>query len=812
MVPSLRMESTNLHSLQSDKSDSDLRNSLSELELGNLFSSVSDDVAISEATEKSTENEIQELPTEEQIQNSSDVSQSVEEQNVVTIDISRPIQLVQNSIIVVNGQKCVLQHNPSSGEVIAYPVKEPETEKKKKGRPKNSKSKKVVVTTEVIEDCFEEPEHKGIGTVEVPTEDGLLIKRSCRRRKKATFLRDYETGNIRNELDGPDEENDLEEEESEISQISRRKRKKFFHRTDPPSLFPFLQASQKKRGRPRRHNGENMQGFLIRTNDGQELMMQIPSQDLPKNVSLEEIAQNIATSLNQVTGDAKNKLEIPTASNENSISTLSFDQHPQHLIDQPIEQSAIDLLKPTVQELHRESLDSAILMSSNEEPIVDENTIDRSNSESSVQAGVINTEAEIPVFPKDLSDLLIQRGLSCRSIKLNPKKEFLDTVRCAKCQHQSYSQQQHEEHLLSHSDATKCKICSVITFSSEEITLHYKAQHPKHICIHCDYRADHPYLVKRHMQTHEKRVQASCPTCNKLFRDENSLRVHIRVIHSHPLEMFQCGNCSKTFTRKYHLTRHLKIHEQIKRYKCQNCDYRANEKADIQKHMISHGELKHFCEICQKGFHLLKNKILHVKRHKGEKDYQCGVCDFYGYTFTDIKNHIQRRHSDSNTLFCQLCKQMFRNKAVLDKHQENGDCEGYAELNLNEETEVEPEGQSDEEEEIDNNEKDTTKINSDGTLELPFVEVPNINNHSSVTVDNNCILLEEPQQAGDMEQITIYTATCNESNDENQVTIFSGETQDCEVPSASGISQQMAVITSDGLLLVMNSGDAQTIC
>ena len=32
-------------------------------------------------------------------------------------------------------------------------------------------------------------------------------------------------------------------------------------------------------------------------------------------------------------------------------------------------------------------------------------------------------------------------------------------------------------------------------------------------------------------------------------------------------------------------------------------------------------------------------------RHRGQRDYKCGVCDFYGYTFTEIRKHIERRHS-----------------------------------------------------------------------------------------------------------------------------------------------------------------------
>ncbi|PRD22862.1 UNVERIFIED_CONTAM: hypothetical protein NCL1_47958 [Trichonephila clavipes] len=57
-------------------------------------------------------------------------------ESVVMIDVSKPIQLSQNSLIMVNGQKCVLQHDPQTGQVIAYPVKEQEKPRRKRGRPR----------------------------------------------------------------------------------------------------------------------------------------------------------------------------------------------------------------------------------------------------------------------------------------------------------------------------------------------------------------------------------------------------------------------------------------------------------------------------------------------------------------------------------------------------------------------------------------------------------------------------------------------------------------------------------------------------
>ncbi|GFO13799.1 Zinc finger y-chromosomal protein 1 [Plakobranchus ocellatus] len=95
------------------------------------------------------------------------------------------------------------------------------------------------------------------------------------------------------------------------------------------------------------------------------------------------------------------------------------------------------------------------------------------------------------------------------------------------------------------------------------------------------------------------------------------------------------------------------------------------ERSDISKHMLIHQEPKHACERCGKTFRHIKNKELHVKRHYGQRDYKCGVCDFFGYTFTDIRKHIERKHQDIKTLTCDKCGRHFRNEMALKEHMQS---------------------------------------------------------------------------------------------------------------------------------------------
>jgi len=71
---------------------------------------------------------------------------------------------------------------------------------------------------------------------------------------------------------------------------------------------------------------------------------------------------------------------------------------------------------------------------------------------------------------------------------------------------------------------------------------------------------------------HRSCVHWACPFV--LWQDQYILKMHIRMRHMEPDVLFQCNLCSKMFTRKAHLKRHLRIHNPDKPYKCPHCDYR----------------------------------------------------------------------------------------------------------------------------------------------------------------------------------------------------------------------------------------------
>lgn len=84
-----------------------------------------------------------------------------------------------------------------------------------------------------------------------------------------------------------------------------------------------------------------------------------------------------------------------------------------------------------------------------------------------------------------------------------------------------------------------------------------------------------------------------------------------------------------------------------------NKKYPWNKSRKLQKNQCIN-----FKKICRNA--TLTFKFFYF-RHSGQRDYKCAACGFFGYTYTDIRKHIERRHSVS----CPQCKQVFADSELL---------------------------------------------------------------------------------------------------------------------------------------------------
>lgn len=60
------------------------------------------------------------------------------------------------------------------------------------------------------------------------------------------------------------------------------------------------------------------------------------------------------------------------------------------------------------------------------------------------------------------------------------------------------------------------------------------------------------------------------------------------VVNSSLYPTYPCNICSKTFTNKYSLTRHVKIHVNPDKYECSTCGKCFNDKSNLNQHERIH--------------------------------------------------------------------------------------------------------------------------------------------------------------------------------------------------------------------------------
>ncbi|CAB3262397.1 unnamed protein product [Arctia plantaginis] len=183
-------------------------------------------------------------------------------------------------------------------------------------------------------------------------------------------------------------------------------------------------------------------------------------------------------------------------------------------------------------------------------------------------------------------------------------------------------------HKLIHSTGTfKCDYCPQILDTKLKKKSHERAIHsPKapslHKCGYCietfsEYRKKEAHLVLMHGL---KIPTVKCEACEKIFKNRQSLSVHVKrdhlldrrhkcpecskaffstgylkdhmIKHSGSQAQFNCNVCSKVFSRKKNLKEHKKIHDDVRQFKCEHCGRAFVQKCSWKSHMrAKHAEI-----------------------------------------------------------------------------------------------------------------------------------------------------------------------------------------------------------------------------
>ncbi|KAA8592990.1 hypothetical protein FQN60_018445 [Etheostoma spectabile] len=174
-------------------------------------------------------------------------------------------------------------------------------------------------------------------------------------------------------------------------------------------------------------------------------------------------------------------------------------------------------------------------------------------------------------------------------------------------------------------------------------------------CNKCDRSFKLYYHLKQHLKTHLGMLEKPhvCNHCGKAYTREGALKQHITTFHFDAEELSRnqkpqkkvhvCEYCKKHFDHFGHFKEHLRKHTGEKPYECPDC----------HEHFARNSTLKCHMAACQNGAGAKKGRKKlyecqfkdHLVSHTGVKPNHCTMCDMWFTHPKELKAHLKDVHS-----------------------------------------------------------------------------------------------------------------------------------------------------------------------
>ncbi|KAM4579943.1 zinc finger protein 407 [Odontesthes bonariensis] len=203
----------------------------------------------------------------------------------------------------------------------------------------------------------------------------------------------------------------------------------------------------------------------------------------------------------------------------------------------------------------------------------------------------------------------------------------------------------------------KCDICGWAFVMKKHLSTHLLGKHGvgqrkerKFECELCDRTFSEKWALNNHMKLHsgEKPYKCVWPSCHYAFLNLSAMKDHYRT-HTGE-KSYLCDLCGFAGGTRHALTKHRRQHTGERPFKCKLCNFASTTQSHLSRHKRVHtGEKPYRCPWCDYRSNCAENirkHILHTGKHEGVKMYNCPKCDSATNSPMEFRNHLKENHPD----------------------------------------------------------------------------------------------------------------------------------------------------------------------
>lgn len=203
-----------------------------------------------------------------------------------------------------------------------------------------------------------------------------------------------------------------------------------------------------------------------------------------------------------------------------------------------------------------------------------------------------------------------------------------------------------------------CRVCNKDFKSKRRLSIHTWAKHDdpetwKYVCEQCNQRFYMKSKLHLHIKKHLEGRSYVCSLCDKGFYCSYALNRHTSRSHASGAYTYKCDLCIKEYEEPHSLAVHKeKVHNVEsdmpvvceKKFSCEICSKKFTAKSNLHRHMVCHAEVNLNCTICDKKLANPYSLKVHVRGHDGEKRFKCTICGSCFSTKWVLKRHVDGKH------------------------------------------------------------------------------------------------------------------------------------------------------------------------